>query len=396
MITARHILESLADPTDAEKINTLYRFLFRLSSSHTIPFSRNNYYFLQRHVPNITYAGKGYRFITITHEKAVQLGIYDNEDDSIALKKPNLPKLITYFKNFRSGGLQSWARTIDGLDAEMGKQDFPDVRSEQGNFYIFQAHITGFLLESAAKEFQRLVKEFLKNPSPEITLSHEELEGMSDKHVRDFTSSEEIVAPMPSQVNFYGVFNGDEAVMHRGGLRELSKSREVIPDEVKWNYKLVTAVEDDSLDEAKHAIMNGANANITDRSGKYALYIAATHDNENKKMIRLLLEEGADIDAQDYTGQTALMGACEWGRDRSIEILLDYSPDVDLQDKKGWTALMYAVEQGYPPIVDMILSSRAWKGVRDNKDRTAEDICRQSTDMSNQEKKEILKLFSYY
>lgn len=51
-------------------------------------------------------------------------------------------------------------------------------------------------------------------------------------------------------------------------------------------------------------------------------------------MVRLLLEQGADPDAQDHAGTTPLISACDRGHVSIVRILLEEANcDVSLKDK---------------------------------------------------------------
>jgi len=58
--------------------------------------------------------------------------------------------------------------------------------------------------------------------------------------------------------------------------------------------------------------------------------------------VRLLLESGADIEAKDKGGRTALMAAAGWGRGWIIKILLDQGAHIEAKDNQGFTALLIA------------------------------------------------------
>ena len=64
-------------------------------------------------------------------------------------------------------------------------------------------------------------------------------------------------------------------------------------------------------------------------SGKTALQYAACE--ASLEMVQLLLEKGADPDAQDLEGRTPLVEAALWGRLRSVEALLSYGANKDLE-----------------------------------------------------------------
>jgi hypothetical protein len=55
--------------------------------------------------------------------------------------------------------------------------------------------------------------------------------------------------------------------------------------------------------------------------------------------IRLCLAAGADINAADTRGQTALHGAALQGLDRVVQFLADNGAVLDAKDKRGFTPL---------------------------------------------------------
>ena len=58
---------------------------------------------------------------------------------------------------------------------------------------------------------------------------------------------------------------------------------------------------------------------------------------------RLLVEKGADVDARDDTGVTALMNAAWDQRLELVEFLIEKGADVNARDQDGKTALMWTV-----------------------------------------------------
>ena len=59
--------------------------------------------------------------------------------------------------------------------------------------------------------------------------------------------------------------------------------------------------------------------------------------------IRDLIARGADVNAQNYKGQTALHCAARAGFVEIVSLLLDHGAEVDLQDREGHTPLMAAL-----------------------------------------------------
>lgn len=78
------------------------------------------------------------------------------------------------------------------------------------------------------------------------------------------------------------------------------------------------------------------------------------------KILKLLIDKGADVDLLEKEGCTPLMFACQLGRVGLVKLLLDASADLNIfHGKLGSTALMMAAENGDTIIVTMLLQAGA-------------------------------------
>ncbi len=80
---------------------------------------------------------------------------------------------------------------------------------------------------------------------------------------------------------------------------------------------------------------------------------------EAKEMVELLLENGANVNAQDAAGNTALMGVCFKGHLDIAKILIDKGADVNISNHNQATALSFAVNFGKTEMAHLLLEKGA-------------------------------------
>lgn len=66
--------------------------------------------------------------------------------------------------------------------------------------------------------------------------------------------------------------------------------------------------------------------------------------SRNKQKAILLIKKGADINAKDRYGKTALHNASQWGKPETVQLLIKKGADVNAKSIFGETALQKAVE----------------------------------------------------
>ena len=101
-------------------------------------------------------------------------------------------------------------------------------------------------------------------------------------------------------------------------------------------------------------IQAGADVNATDPNGRTAL----THDTlrSGDDYIEMqLIQPGDDANAEDYGEWTALMSACFRGHEVVVSQLIEAGVNVDAKGEDGNTALMLACYDGYDGIVSKLL-----------------------------------------
>ena len=75
--------------------------------------------------------------------------------------------------------------------------------------------------------------------------------------------------------------------------------------------------------------------------------------------IDALLTAGADINARDQHGQTALMNAATNGQVEVVRLLADRGADLNHRAKSGLTAVMLAVVRGHADVVRILVEAGA-------------------------------------
>ncbi len=94
----------------------------------------------------------------------------------------------------------------------------------------------------------------------------------------------------------------------------------------------------------------------------------------DRSRLEELLDQGADVDAVDEKGRTALMWAAAWGRHDIVQLLLERGAQSDIRDGYGETALIKAARRGRTDIVETLLNiGGADPRACDNRGKTAMD-----------------------
>jgi ankyrin repeat protein len=107
-----------------------------------------------------------------------------------------------------------------------------------------------------------------------------------------------------------------------------------------WDF--MKALKDQNYAKMLEKLTKGANINVRDSDGFPTIVVAA--DMRNKKLIKFLLENGANPDATILgNNETALMRRADVGDLETIVLLVKNGADVNFANKTGETALMRAI-----------------------------------------------------
>lgn len=166
---------------------------------------------------------------------------------------------------------------------------------------------------------------------------------------------------------------------------------------------LISAAAHGDLDIVNVLLARGADLNVKDKRGYTALSHAAeamyedvvdallTHPDldpnsrglnsrpvllayvwrDSSDRVEKLLDHGADVNAQDADGDTALHGAAQTGNTGIMQRLLDKGAGPNVKNKQGGTPLMWAAVFGHTDAARLLLSAGANASLKDNDGMTA-------------------------
>ncbi len=110
--------------------------------------------------------------------------------------------------------------------------------------------------------------------------------------------------------------------------------------DLSMNKLLLQSAEKGHLEHVNTLLKKGADVNARDENGQTALMAAAGRGH--LEMVKLLIDKGADVNANDENGRTALMDAAMFGQLQIVEFLNDKGSNVKAKNKHVPTVVMAA------------------------------------------------------
>ena len=152
----------------------------------------------------------------------------------------------------------------------------------------------------------------------------------------------------------------------------------VNPSETKLWPPLSDAAFTKHFDIMKLLLQSGAKVDAPDHRGVPLLVSTGFFD---PMVTTILLEAGADPNAADREGETALMKASAKGLKETVKILIDHHADVNQKDNRGRSALMQAAASRFSGAIPLLLENGADPTARDSEGQSALDLADKSNNL---------------
>ena len=130
-----------------------------------------------------------------------------------------------------------------------------------------------------------------------------------------------------------------------------------------------TACAEGDLERVRLLIQDGHNVNRGDSIGWTTLMLAVVSGHD--QMVRELIRAGADVNGKDKYKQTALHKASRGGHSSVIKTLAEAGANLNVQDVWGMTPLMWAANWGHANAVVELIRAGADVNGKDNYKQTA-------------------------
>jgi hypothetical protein len=157
---------------------------------------------------------------------------------------------------------------------------------------------------------------------------------------------------------------------------------------IEYEIPFFNAIFQNDIKGVQTSIATGFDVNTKDKNNMTALHVAV--EFENLEIAKLLLQNKADINAQDKDGKTPLMYAVDGITENfeAVKLFIKSGAKLETRDKEGNTALLIASDGYSKEIVEYLLKAGANPNVKNKESETPLSLA------GNQEEiKEILRRY---
>lgn len=139
-----------------------------------------------------------------------------------------------------------------------------------------------------------------------------------------------------------------------------------------YNSWLNKALKNNNISETKKLIKLGANLNYQEKeSGDFPLLIAFYNDNDSMGCFKLLINAKADINLQNWEGDSLLHKAIKYGRKNIVKLLINAKINLDLQNIEYETPLMLSIIHKNEDLSELLINSKTNINLKNRKGKTA-------------------------
>ncbi|KPK63612.1 hypothetical protein AMJ83_06195 [candidate division WOR_3 bacterium SM23_42] len=157
------------------------------------------------------------------------------------------------------------------------------------------------------------------------------------------------------------------------------EQKEACTCHAEYQTPLHCAVRRDSLNIVRLLVENGAVINITDNDEMTPLHIAVS--DGNSAITEYLLSQNAQLNIKEnHWGRTELHTAAINGYDDIVELLVNKGADVNAQDIEGKTSLDHTLHHGFDSITSFLIAHGATKKSRDISKSTSTHLKKELND----------------
>jgi hypothetical protein len=123
----------------------------------------------------------------------------------------------------------------------------------------------------------------------------------------------------------------------------------------RGDFSIGIATQDNNIDEVHRLLAQGANIEAVNEVGATALIRGSQLGHT--QIVKLLLESGANSNAKTKRRTTSLHVAADHGHLDIVKLLIQHGSDINAVDANGATALLYAAQKGDLTIVNTLLAT---------------------------------------
>lgn len=131
---------------------------------------------------------------------------------------------------------------------------------------------------------------------------------------------------------------------------------------LQYDEQLLTSASKGSIKRVNLLLAAGADANAKDMHGNTAIMAASAEGNT--EIVENLLKKGGNLGAENDKGKNALFFAVENARTEMVKFLLTKNVNIDEKDSNGNTVLHYAISRNNLRIAKLLIQTNAMPNVK--------------------------------